>query len=351
MKDLYICILAGGSGERFWPLSRTAAPKHLLRLFSEKPLLEQAVRRALLLVPITRILVLTNHSQIAATRKAIPFFPAKQIIAEPVKRDTAPACALATALVKQRETNGIVALIAADHIIRDGKAFAQNLKDAARMARESNSFVTFSITPTAPSPDLGYLEKGATVPFNGKTFFYRVKRFVEKPDSATAAGYIATGKFGWNSGMFVWSVSHFLAEAKKYQPDLARFIEQFPQKRQAEFIAKNFPKLPKISVDYAIMEKSASVIAARADFDWDDVGTWGAIQKHLQQDAQGNVTRGAAVLHNASNNTVLAQKRFIALCGVNNLIVVETADAVLVCDRNQAAQLKNMLGHVPEKLR
>jgi mannose-1-phosphate guanylyltransferase len=272
-----------------------------------------------------------------------------QIVCEPARRDTAPACALGTALVRSRNPNAAVAMIASDHLIKNGSAFARNLLDAAALALETDAFVTFSIKPTWASPHLGYLEHGKRIARPGcKTAFFELKRFVEKPSAARAAAYIKSGKFGWNSGLFVWRADFFLKEAWRVQPKLADFIENFPSHNSAVFLDAEFPKLPKISVDYAIMEKARTIVTARADFDWDDVGYWQALEKHLPKDRHGNITRGRTAALKAKNNLIFSQKRLIVLHGVNDLIVVETDDAVLVCHRKDAANLKKLLPHLPE---
>lgn len=353
MENLCVCIMAGGSGERFWPLSRTALPKHLLRLFSDKTLLEQTVQRVSLAVPKERIFILTNKAQMEATRRAVPHFPAAQIIAEPVKRDTAPACALGTAMIQHLYPDSVVALIASDHLINDGPTFAKNLKDAAELAAKEHAIVTFGIKPSWPSPDLGYLELGSEVKTKtrGGTKFFAVKRFVEKPDAKTAAKYLKTRKFAWNSGMFVWKTSHFIKEMKKHQPAFADFIENFPKGEFSDYIENEFLRLPKISIDYALMEKTEKVIAVRADFDWDDIGYWRSVEKHLKKDKAKNAVHGATAIHDSSGNIVYAPKRFVALVGVKDLIVVETDDAILVCHREMASSLKKLSILLPEDLR
>jgi mannose-1-phosphate guanylyltransferase len=348
MDHLYVCIMAGGSGERFWPLSRRALPKHLLKLFSDVSLLEETVRRVRLAVPLSNIYVLTNRDQLEPTRAAVPFLPADRILCEPARRDTAPACALGTAVALKRDPEAVVAMIASDHLIKNDAAFARNLQDAATLALEKDAFITFSVKPTWASPQLGYLELGKKLIRPGKTVFFELKRFIEKPSAARAATYIKSGKFGWNSGIFVWRANFFLSEARRQQPKLADFIKHFPSYDLTSYLETNFPKLPKISVDFAIMEKASCIIAAHADFEWDDVGYWQALDKHLAKDKQGNTVHGRTAVLNAKNNLIFSQKRLIVLNGVRDLIVVETDDAILVCHRREAATLKKLLPHLPE---
>lgn len=353
-SSFYACIMAGGSGERFWPMSRAQLPKHLLKLFSERTLLEETLRRVEGVVPRSNILVLTNTVQLAATRAALQnLLSAEQIIAEPAKRDTAPAAALATALVRVRGgENATLALLPADAFIADASSFGRQLAAAFPRASESGAIVTIAIKPTYPAPGFGYLEMGEeSVRRSGGTF-RTVKRFVEKPDVAMAKQYVESGRFGWNAGIFVWRVGTFMAEAARSAPALAEFIRDYPREigPAGHYLAEKFPMLPKTSVDYAIMEKARSVETLVAEFDWDDVGLWTALPKHLPGDASGNSIRGAVVATDASNNIAFSNGRTIALVGVKDLVVVETADAVLVCHRDSVQDIKKITAQLPKEM-
>jgi mannose-1-phosphate guanylyltransferase len=350
--EVFVFILAGGSGERFWPLSRRETPKQLLRLFSEKTLLEETVERAKPLAPADRIFILTNIRQRDATLRALPGFAAAQLIAEPAKRDTAPAAALATAVAYAHNPDSVVVLLPADQLIKNAGAFQKNIRDAADFAANSDSLITIAIPPLYPATGFGYLKLRAAAHQSKAraTIFHQVERFVEKPDPATARQYLAAEQYAWNAGMFVWRAESFRKEAARLAPKLAAFIEQFPAHDAAPYVSEHFPRLPKISVDYAIMEKASSVIAARSEFDWDDVGSWTALSAHLPRDANGNTVRGDAVLHDAGNNIVVSEGRHIALCGVSDLVVVEVGDTVLVCHKDRVQDLKQLLPGLPEKL-
>jgi len=277
---------------------------------------------------------------------------ARQFIAEPAKRDTAPACALGTALVRAIDPEAVVVFLPADALIKDAATFAAQLKQASALAAKHDAIVTFGIRPGHASTRFGYLEAGAAMPESTATCpFFEVERFVEKPDAARAEAYLKSGKYFWNAGIFLWKTGTFLREAKRSQPELARFIEDFPKKDGEAHIAAHFPALPKISVDYAIMEKAGRVAMAEARFDWDDMGSWTALPAHLAADGHGNTLRGAVVIHEAENNIVMATKRLIALCGVRDLIVVETEDAILVCHRDAAEQIKHLQPKLPDEVR
>ena len=323
----YACILAGGSGERFWPMSRVSLPKHLLKLLSDTTLLEQTARRLEGVVPPENIFVLTNEAQLAGVRAALPLVPPAQVIAEPARRDTAPAAALATALVRARDPEGVVALLPADAFIRDERCFAAQLAAALVWASRSEGLLTFAVTPSHPATGFGYLELGEEIgrePEGGR--FRRVRRFVEKPDAATAARYLASGDYAWNAGLFVWRVGAFLAEADRQAPALAAFVREFPSGDAGAYLAARFPALPRISVDYAIMEKALAVATLVAEFDWDDVGTWTALRSHFPADASGNAVRGPVVAVDSTGNVAISNGRVIALCGVKDLVVVETPE-------------------------
>jgi mannose-1-phosphate guanylyltransferase len=348
----HACIIAGGSGERFWPMSRASAPKHLLRLFSERTLLEETILRLKGVVADRNIWILTNKAQVPLIRRALPRFPRAQIIAEPAKRDTAPAAALATGLVRARDPRGVVAILPADALIKDTKRFGRQLRQALKWAAggpSSANLLTFAAPMTYAATGFGYLELGrALAKGSDGSRLLRVKRFVEKPDAATALGYLKSKRFAWNAGMFVWSADRFLHEADRSAPELAAFVRDFPKGDPARYLAKRFHDLPKISVDYAVLEKASSVATVVADFDWDDVGAWTALPTHHAADADGNVSRGSVVSVGTTNTIAVSNGRVIALCGLKDLVVVETHDAVLVCHRDSVQDIKKLLRLLPQ---
>lgn len=352
MNKTYACIMAGGSGERFWPLSRAAKPKHLAQLLAERTMLEETVHRVEQAIPSSHIFLLTNAAQIEGCRAVLPHFKEHQFIAEPVKRDTAPACALGTALVRSIDPDAVVAFLPADALIKDKETFAGQFKQAAALASAHDTIVTFGIRPHHPSTRFGYLQSGHALPEStGSCPFFEVERFVEKPDAATAETYLHNGDYFWNAGIFLWKTSTFLHEARRSKPELVSFIENFPKSNPDKYLAEHFPGLPKISVDYAIMEKAESVTMAEARFDWDDLGSWTALPAHMEKDPHGNTLRGTVAIHDARNNIAIANKRVIALCGVHDLVVVETDDAILVCHRDAAEQVKHLQPNLPEASR
>src|ERR1700736_2766162 len=353
-KPIYALILAGGSGERFWPLSRRNRPKQLLRLISERTLLEETIARLDGFVPSERILILTNVEQEKAVRDLLKSFPKQNIIAEPAKRDTAAAVALGAGWVAARDHGATMLVLPADHVIADRDAFQETMKTAAAAAEETGALVTIGIKPTWACPGFGYIEQGETVRLRGdeKIAVHHVVRFREKPNIDLAESFLRKGNFRWNAGMFAWSVPTVLSEFNRHAPELADFISQIRAPGQFEkALRERFSKLPRISFDYAIMEKADRVLVVEASFDWDDVGSWSAVAHYFKNDHQNNAANCALTAVDSSNNIVFdADGTRVALMGVHNLIVVRTSDAVLVCHRHQAEKIKDLIGKLPPEL-
>lgn len=353
MDNAYAFVMAGGSGERFWPMSRQSTPKHLLRLLDERTLLETTVERLRGVIPSENIFILTNVSQADAVRATVPGVPADHVIAEPAKRDTAPACALATAIARASDPDAVCIVLPADAMIHDVEGFRRQLRDAVRTAQREAAIVTIGVPPAFPSTGFGYLETGAALPAGPEgSRVRRLEKFVEKPDLETATGYVQSGRYYWNAGIFLWKAATFLQEARRQAPELAGFIEGLNSPAGiTQYLADHFAGLPKISVDYAIMEHAENVVAVLSEFDWDDVGAWTALPAHLGTDADGNSTRGEVLALDSQRNIAISNGRLIALCGVSDLVVVETPDAILVCHRDAVQNVKNLQPLLPGSLR
>lgn len=355
-QSIYALILAGGSGERFWPLSRRTRPKQLLQLVSEKTLLEETVTRLHGLVPPERILILTNVEQEASVRALLTNFPSENIVAEPAKRDTAAAVALGAGWVAARDHMATMVVLPADHVIQDTAAFQATLQTAATAAEETGALVTIGIKPTWACPGFGYIEMGEPVKVRAASksgaAIHHVVRFREKPSSDLAETFVSKGNFRWNAGMFVWSVATVLGEFNRHTPELANFIAQVSAPDRFEGTLRDrFGDLPKISFDYAIMEKADRVLVVEAGFDWDDVGSWQAVASYFRNDEDGNAANCDITAVDSSNNIVFDQDGTkIALLGVHNLIVVRTGDALLVCHRHQAEKIKGLVGKLAPEL-
>ena len=351
---IYALILAGGSGERFWPLSRRTRPKQLLQLVGDETLLEQTVARLEGLVPKERILILTNVEQEPAVRELLKSFPAENIVAEPAKRDTAAAVALGAGWVAARDHLATMIVLPADHVIKDSVAFRRTLNTAAVAAEETGALVTIGIKPTWACTGFGYVEEGEKIEVSGApgATIHRVLRFREKPNTDLAESFVRAGTFRWNAGMFVWSVASVLSEFNRHAPELAAFISQLQTPGNfAATLRDHFAALPKISFDYAIMENADRVLVVEAEFDWDDVGGWRAVANYLVQDADGNAANCEMTALDSTTNIVHAEDgTYIALLGVHDMIVVRTSDAVLVCHRHHAEKIKNLVGKLPPHL-
>ena len=353
--SIYALILAGGSGERFWPLSRRARPKQLLRLVSDKTLLEETLARLEGLIPRERTLILTNTEQESAVRKLLREFPNENIVAEPAKRDTAAAIALGTGWVAVRDHAAFMVVLPADHVIANRAAFQETVGLAADAAEETSELVTIGIKPTWACPGFGYIEHGEPVRLRRRPdneAIHRVVRFREKPNPDLAESFLRRGNFRWNAGMFVWSVPTVLREFNRHAPELADFISQLRAAGNFDkALRERFSKLPRISFDYAIMEKADRVFVVEADFDWDDIGSWRAVAKYFETDKRGNAANRAITAIDSSNNIVFEENgTTVALLGVHDLIVVQTPDALLVCHRHEAEKIKDLIGKLPPEL-
>lgn len=352
MSQHFIVIIAGGKGERFWPQSRAQRPKHLLPIVGTKPMLVQTLERVRALVPPKNTFVITSAVQEKAVREVCAKLPAANIVAEPVGRDTAPAVALAAALVEARDPNGVFAVLPADHVIHDDKSYQRDLRAAFSAAEASSVMVTIGIAPTEPATGFGYIQRGEEWRRFERRPVYRVKRFVEKPSLEIATGYLASGDYVWNAGMFVWSVGVVNAALAAHAPELNDGLKPIraalARKRPlGPVLKKVYPTLTRISVDYALLEKSDNVVVVPSSFDWDDVGAWPAVPKHYPKDEGGNVTRGRVVVEAARNNIIFSDDGHLtAVLGADDLIVVHTADATLVAPKSRAQDIKHLLKRV-----
>lgn len=355
-SSTYALILAGGSGTRFWPLSRNARPKQLLNLFGNETLLEQTISRLDGLVPLENILILTNSLQEAAVREVASMLPAENIFAEPAKRDTAPAVALGIGLVAARNPDAVMMVLPADQLISDTVAYQGVMKDALATAEKSDGLVTIGIKPTWPCPSYGYIERGARASIPGLVCDQtpaEVTRFREKPSTELAEQFLEQGGFCWNAGMFVWSLHNVIRELSTHQPELAAFISELRKSPDIKStVAAQFPKLTPISIDYGLMEKARRVLNIEATFDWDDVGSWLSVAKYLPSSGNENRTNTTVSEIDSENNIVFNTQKgsHIALLGVDDLIIVQTDDALLIANRHQADAIKKLSALLPPEL-
>lgn len=339
-------IMAGGYGERFWPRSRRKQPKQLLPIVGDKTMIQQTVERVRPLVSDPRIVVVTNQEQAPLVRQQLP--RVKHVIAEPLGRNTAPCIGVAAAMIGKQDPDAVMAVLPADSYIHDVEGYRRVVGDALKLAAAQNILLTIGIQPTSPHTGFGYIQVGEELPTKSATKFWKARRFVEKPDRKTAEEFLASGDYRWNAGMFVWSFRSVAEAFSKYQSTLwdacLRIQASTDMKSFTRVLTREYAKMEKISVDYAIMEKAANVVVANGDFDWDDVGDWPAIGRHYAKDANGNVARGEFVGLDASDCIVVGDKKhMVAVVGVRDLVIVHTADATLVCHRNEAQKVREVV--------
>ncbi len=347
MAEYYAVIMAGGKGERFWPLSTAEHPKQALSIFGGEPMLRKAFNYLSGLIPPSRILVITSHDMAGLTRMILPELPGNNVIGEPFGRDTAAVCALAWALVSTRDADASFCVLTADHIIGDVHGFRRVLSASLDMAAKSSRIITIGIKPSFPSTGFGYIEAGVEEECVAGTRFLNVARFVEKPDPETAARYLASGSFFWNAGMFAWSIETLRAALAEFQPGLMAMARRLQDSVDTDgfpaALRSEYEKLVKISIDYAILEKAGNILVAPGDFEWDDVGAWPALRNHFKPDGDGNITLGSVEVIDSRSNIVVSEGRLTALIGVDDLVVAHSGNATLVCPANRAQDVKKMV--------
>ena len=345
----YGLILAGGRGTRFWPASRTKTPKQLLPFTGDRSLLQETADRLAPLIPPERLWILTNEHLRATVRKQLPGVPARQILAEPAQRNTAPCLGMAAHLIEREDPAAVLGVFPADHFIAKPAAFRAYVKSAFAAASREEVLVTLGIQPRWPETGYGYLEFPAGTRAGERTA-RKVDRFREKPDLATAQEFLTAGNFFWNAGMFFWRAGTFRQAMRRYLPKTAALLSSLPPVSSSGFAAqlrRVYPRCENVSVDFGVMERAAAdgIVrgVATGDTGWNDLGSWNAVYELLARDAAGNATRTEALLHDASGCYVQAPGKLVALLGVKDLIVVDTPGALLVADRNQAQSVGQLV--------
>ena len=339
---VYAIIMAGGSGTRFWPLSRRRNPKQLLEIFGGASLLEQAVARLKGVVPPERIYIFTNELVHAVVTRRLPQIPARQIVAEPAQRNTAPTIGLAAHEILRRDPEGVMAILPADHVISKPGAFRKVLKAGCRYGAAKGRSVVLGIEPTRPETGYGYVRLGDLEKQIYGERVFRVQKFTEKPNLAVARRHVASKRYLWNAGMFVWRASTLIENLKRFQPKMAQVLDQIAAAggidNQLE-LKRLFPRLEKISIDYALMEKISGVFAVAADIGWSDVGSWAVAYELSQKDEDGNVRPQNSLAMGSAGNMMVTDRGFLVTIGVKDLIIVQTGDALLVCARERSQEV------------
>lgn len=349
---LYPVILSGGSGTRLWPLSRAALPKQFLPLVSEKTMFQETLGRLQGLSNMASPIVVCNneHRFLAAEQlRAIDVAPL-ELILEPFGRNTAPAVAAAAFAAQSKDTDATLLILPADHLIQDVSGFHRAIQSALTLAQQ-DKLVTFGITPNEPATGFGYIERGAALRAADQA--YAVARFVEKPDLKTAQTFLASGNFFWNSGMFVFKASTYLAELQQHRPDIytaAQLAWQLSH-RDLDFCRLDeaaFAECPSDSIDYAVMEYTQSAAMVTVDIDWSDIGSWSSLADASPHDARGNALRGDVYAAETDNCYIRSESRLVAAIGVKDLVIVETADAVLVIHKDAAQDVKHTVEYLKQ---
>jgi mannose-1-phosphate guanylyltransferase len=343
MSKLYSVIMAGGRGERFWPLSTSRLPKPFIPLLGASSLLQNTVTRIQPIVPLERILISIGAEHFEIARKQLPQIPDENFLVEPMGRDTSACLGFCALHLERRDPEAIMLALPADHYVGNADSYINTIQTGLQNL-EGSTGVVFGIPPTRPETGYGYIlaEKSRT-----DSAAWPVIRFIEKPDAATAAKYLASGDYFWNSGMFLWKNRTLVALFEKHMPEtyagLCRLRPLLGRSDSGSEISTVFATLPRISIDFGIMEKTSGLRLVPAQFAWDDIGSWASLERALPSDPQGNIVQGNHVALDSSNCVVYAQSGTVATFGVSDLVVVEAYGKVLVCSKEKAADLKKLV--------
>ena len=357
-KHCFNVIIAGGKGTRFWPLSRAQRPKQLLKILSRKSLIDETAERVYGLGGRDRTLVVTVAEQVGALRKELSALPKNSFLAEPLGKNTAPCIGLAALEVMRRDPNGVMVVLPADHWVADVKGFQRTLKSAVALAKKREQLITIGIRPEYPETGYGYIMKGSKLATSGGAAF-QVKRFTEKPNDAAAKKLIRQGSL-WNSGIFVWKASLLLGLLNRYQPEIGAALSRIakaaagkplasPSAALRRTIAREYGRIPSISIDFAVLEKAGAegkVITVEANFGWSDVGSWAAVHRMMGKDAHGNAGNGRWMQIGAKNCLIHSPDRLVVLLGIDNAVVVDTPDAILVGDLNRSQEVRDIVAEL-----
>ncbi len=347
---LYSVVMAGGIGSRFWPASRRQRPKQFLSVFGEGTLIQNTVARLQGLVPPERCLVVTHARYVEQTRDQLPAVPEENVLAEPISRNTAPCIAFAAVELLRRDPDATMIVLPADHVITNVKRFHQVLRAAIEKAQEPNALVTIGITPTHPETGYGYVQfESASYAAGDVPAAFPVRTFAEKPDVATAERFLDSGDFLWNSGMFIWRADTILSQMRLHLPDAIEAFSALLDRSEPptdEEVLHAYQSSPRISIDYGVMERAEHVFVVPGSFGWNDIGDWRAVYELSEKDQIGNALTGNVIVHNASRNLVHARDRLVVLVGIHDAVVVDTEDAVLICNRESTQQVKNVVDYL-----
>lgn len=347
---LHAVIMAGGSGTRFWPASRESRPKQFLCLGGDTPLLRQTFERLTPLVPAQCIWVVTTRSSAEMTRELLPELPLGNVLAEPVGRDTAACVGYAAQVLRHHDPEAVCVVLPADHVIGEEETFRATLAAGAAHVQAAGGLLTFGVRPTSPETGYGYLHIGPQATVVDGHAVHRLETFVEKPELATARAYVEGGDHLWNAGIFAWAADDLLMEIERQLPRLAAGLGEiaasFGSERERSITNEVYPRLPRISVDFGIMEGAETCWTLPVEYPWSDVGSWSALPALLTRDSLGNATRGRTLTLDGHNNVVISEGPVVAVADVDGLVVVATSDAVLVVPADHAQRVKEVVAAI-----
>uniref|UniRef100_UPI003217A954 mannose-1-phosphate guanylyltransferase n=1 Tax=uncultured Draconibacterium sp. TaxID=1573823 RepID=UPI003217A954 len=355
MQDIYTLIMAGGSGTRFWPRSKTVKPKQYLNIFGEESLLQDTIKRFATFTQTEKIYIVSGKTQAKVLEEQTSMLPKENLIYEPVGKNTLPCIGLAAMYAEKENPDGIMVVSPSDHLIKNDELFKDTVLAAVKIAREKDGIVTLGITPNYPATGYGYVQTAEDITGNEKIRQFKVKRFVEKPDEATATDYLKQGGFYWNSGLFVFKVSVFLKAVEEFAPelyaDLRKIQADLGNPTYEQTLDTIYRAVKGISVDYGIMEHAKNIFLVEGNFDWNDLGSWESVYlTDEKKDENGNAGSGETILIDTKNSYVYSDnKNLIAVVGLDDVIVVQDGNTTLVCKREKAEDIKYIVEQLKAK--
>ncbi|MEX0084427.1 mannose-1-phosphate guanylyltransferase/mannose-6-phosphate isomerase [Clostridium butyricum] len=341
-------IMAGGKGERFWPKSRKSLPKQFLSLTDDgKTMIQLTIERLKKIVDIDDVYIVTNKDYRDFVIEQINGIPEENILLEPMAKNTAPCIGLAAMHIKKKYKDAVMVVLPSDHLIKYNEIYIDTLKEAVEVAEEDKNLITIGITPSYPETGYGYINFGRDENDIERNNLYRVKRFVEKPNLDTAKEYLASGRYLWNSGMFVWKSSTILENFQKLMPDmyegLNKIYETIGSDEEESILQREFAKFKGESIDYGIMERAGNIYTIPGSFGWDDVGSWLSLERINRTNDDGNVIKGNVITINSKNSIIQAQDKLIATIGIDDLVIVDTDDALLISNKSNTQEVKKVI--------
>ena len=352
MSNIYTLIMAGGSGTRFWPRSKVAKPKQYLNLFGTDSLLQSTINRFTALTSPDKIYIVSGKSQASVLEEQATLLPIKNLIYEPVGKNTLPCIGLAAMIIEEEDKDGILVVSPSDHLIENNQLFGETVKTAVKIAEEKNGIVTLGITPTYPATGYGYVKTDEEITGSEKIRQFKVERFVEKPNESTAISYLDQGGFYWNSGLFIFKISVLIEAIKKFAPllynDLRRIQAEIGKPSFEPTLNEIYTAVKGISIDYGIMEYADNIFLVEGNFGWNDLGSWESVFLTSEKDLNGNAVKGESVIVNAHNSYIYSENGLIALVGLDDVIVVQEGNITLVCSRDKAEDIKAVVDQLKE---